>query len=158
MARAGRRSLVRTLSMKRRTRVLHVIDSFDLGGGQTALLNLLRAANRERYEVEVACMHGRGIFWEEFARLGVPLHSLSPRKWLPLYVPRLAALIRKRRFDIVHCHLFGANWIAKPLAALLGVPVRISHDQCNDALRYDNALAHRLDTLANRWSSHVCAV
>jgi glycosyltransferase involved in cell wall biosynthesis len=144
--------------MSARIRVLHVIDSFDLGGGQTALLNLLRATDRGRYEPEVACLHGRGVFWEEFEKLGVPVHSLSPRKWLPLYIPRLVALIRERRFCIVHCHLFGANWIAKPLAALLGVPVRINHDQCNDALRYENPLARALDVWTNRWSSHICAV
>ena len=139
-------------------RVLHVIDSFDLGGAQTALLNLLRATNRERFEPEVACMHGRGVFWNDFRNLDIPVHSLSPWKWLPLYIPRLAALIRARRFDIVHCHLFGANWIAKPLAALCGVAVRINHDQCNDALRYESRFAFTMDRFTNRWSSHVCAV
>ena len=58
-----------------KTRVLHVIDSFDLGGAQTALLNLLRATNRERYEPEVACMHGRGVFWEAFSGLGIPVQK-----------------------------------------------------------------------------------
>lgn len=144
--------------MKAPVRVLHVIDSFDLGGGQTALLNLVRATNRERFEPEVASMHGRGVFFADFAALEVPVHSLSPRKWLPFYIPALAALILRRRPQIVHCHLFGANWIAKPLAALLGVPVRINHDQCNDALRYEQPLARWLDTVTNRLSSHVCAV
>ena len=139
-------------------RVLHVIDSFDLGGAQTALLNLIRCTDRERFEPEVACMHGRGVFWGDFAALGVPVHSLSPAKWLPLYIWRLARLLTARRFDIVHCHLFGANWIAKPLAALLGVRVRINHDQCNDRLRHDSRLARWLDTLTNRLSTHVCAV
>ncbi|MCE9611250.1 MAG: glycosyltransferase [Chthoniobacter sp.] len=139
-------------------RVLHVIDSFDLGGAQTALLNLLRYADRERFEPEVACMHGRGVFWEQFAALGVPVHSLSPAKWLPLYVWRLARLLTARRFDIVHCHLFGANWIAKPVAALLGVRVRINHDQCNDRLRHDSRWARWLDTATNHLSTHVCAV
>ncbi len=139
-------------------RVLHVIDSFDLGGAQTALLNLIRCTDRERFEPEVACMHGRGVFWEDFAALGVPVHSLSPAKWLPLYVWRLARLLAARRFDIVHCHLFGANWIAKPVAALLSVRVRINHDQCNDRLRHDSRLARWLDTVTNRISTHVCAV
>lgn len=139
-------------------RVLHVIDSFDLGGAQTALLNLLRATDRDHYQPEVACMHGRGVFWSEFAALGIPVHSLSPRKWLPLYLWRLARLLRAQRFSIVHCHLFGANWIAKPLAALLGVPVRINHDQCNDALRHESRAALALDRFTNRWSSHICAV
>jgi glycosyltransferase involved in cell wall biosynthesis len=142
-----------------KVRVLHVIDSFDLGGGQTALANLIRATDRERYEPEVACLHGRGVFWEEFGKLDVPVHSLSPRKWLPLYLPGLIRLILSRRPRIVHCHLFASNWIAKPLAALCGVPVRINHDQCNDALRYERPLARWLDALTNRlFSSHVCAV
>jgi hypothetical protein len=86
-------------------------------------------------------MHGRGVFWEEFEKLGMPVHSLSPHKYLPLYLASLARLILERRPQVVHCHLFGSNWIAKPLAALLGVRVRVNHDQCNDALRYERRLA-----------------
>jgi glycosyltransferase involved in cell wall biosynthesis len=142
----------------KKVRVLHVIDSFDLGGGQTALLNLIRATDRTKYEPEVACMHGHGVFWEDFERLAVPVHSLSPHKYLPVYLVRLAAIILTRRPKIVHCHLFGSNWLAKPLAALLGVPIRICHDQCNDAVRYERPLLRWLDTLTNRLSSHVCAV
>ncbi len=146
------------MSERKRVRVLHVIDSFDLGGAQTVLLNLLHALDRDRFEPEVAAMHGRGVFWEDFARLDMPVHSLSPHKYFPAYVLTLARLILARRPQIVHCHLFGSNWIAKPLAALLGVPVRIAHDHCNDALRYERPLARWIDTLANRCSSHVCAV
>jgi glycosyltransferase involved in cell wall biosynthesis len=139
-------------------RVLHVIDSFDLGGAQTALRHLVAATDRTRFAPEVAAMHGRGVFYDDFRALGVPVHSLSPRRWLPLYVPALMALILRRRPQIVHCHLFGANWIAKPLAALLGVPVRISHDQCNDAVRHESRAALAIDTWTNRLSTHICAV
>ena len=139
-------------------RVLHVIDSFDLGGAQTALLNLVRSTDRSRFVPEVATMHGRGIFWQDFVELGVPVHSLSIHRFIPLYLIRLARLILMRKPHIVHCHLFGSNWIAKPLAAALGVPVRICHDQCNDSLRYEKPLARWADTVTNRWSSHICAV
>ncbi len=141
-----------------KTRVLHIIDSFDLGGGQTVLLNLVKYADRERFDISVATMHGRGAFWQPLVDTGVPVHSLSPRKWLPLYVPNLLALLARERFDIVHCHLFGSNWIAKPLAALARVPVLINHDHCNDSLRDDQPLALALDKWTNRLSSHVCAV
>lgn len=139
-------------------RVLHVIDSLDLGGAQTVLRHLLRALDRTRYAPEVAAMHGHGVFREDFRALDIPVHSLSPRRWLPWYVPALAGLLLRRRPQIVHCHLFGANWIAKPLAALCGVPVRISHDHCNDAVRYESTLARGIDTWTNRLSTHVCAV
>jgi glycosyltransferase involved in cell wall biosynthesis len=141
-----------------RVRVLHVIDSFDLGGGQTALLNLIRATNRKRFEPEVACMHGRGVFWDEFVALGIPVYSLSPRKRMPLYVLKLMQLIVTRRPVIVHCHLFGSNWIAKPIATILGARVRVNHDQCNDGLRHEKLLLRGLDAATNLMSSHICAV
>ncbi|HEX5177259.1 MAG TPA: glycosyltransferase [Chthoniobacteraceae bacterium] len=139
-------------------RVLHVIDSLDLGGAQTALAGMIKYCDRARFEPEVATMHGRGVFWEPFTALGVPVHSLSPRKWIPLFIPRFLRLVRKRRPHIVHCHLFAANWIAKPIAANAGVPVRINHDQCNDQLRERHRAALAMDTVTNRLSSHICAV
>ncbi len=140
-----------------KTRVLHILDSLDLGGAQVVVENLVRHADRARFEVEVATLHGRGVFWERIARLGVPVHSLSPAKALPFYIPRLLWLFATRRFDVVHCHLLGANVLAKPLAALCGVRVRINHDHCNDKSTL-SAFSRRLDRWTNRLSSHVVAV
>lgn len=140
------------------TKILHVIDSFDLGGAQEALVNLVRCADRGRFAPEVATLHGRGVYFERFAALGVPVHSLSPHKLVPLYFWNLARLILARRYGIVHCHLGASNLIAKPLAALLGVPVRFNHDQANDEYRHRDRLRLLLDTLANRLSTHICAV
>ena len=139
-------------------RILHVIDSFDLGGAQEALLNLVACADRTRFAPEVATLHGRGIYWERFRALGVPVHSLSPHKFIPLYAWNLLRLLRTRRYAIVHCHLTAANLVAKPLAALCGVRVRFCHDQANDAHRRENRLLLALESLANRLSTHVCAV
>src|SRR5688572_26818923 len=116
----------------KRIRVLHIIDSLDQGGGQVVLRNLVKHADRERFDVSVATMHGRGVCWDVLESLGVKVHSLSPKKWLPLYVPNLLRLLSREKVDVVHCHLFGSNWIAKPLAALAGVRVIINHDHCND--------------------------
>ncbi|PWU08351.1 MAG: hypothetical protein C5B47_04815 [Verrucomicrobia bacterium] len=139
-------------------RVLHVIDSLDLGGGQTALLNLVRFAKRSQFHLEIANLHGQGVFREAFLELGIPVHSLSPHRWPPYYIPNLIRLLRRRRFHIVHCHLNASNWIAKPLAAACGVPIRIAHDQCNDTFRSQNPLITLLDALTNRFSSLILAV
>ena len=139
-------------------RILHVIDSFDLGGAQEALVNLVACADRERFEPEVATMHGRGVYWERFRALGVQVHSLSPHKLVPLYVWNLFRLLLTGEYDIVHCHLIASNLVAKPLAALLGVPIRFNHDQANDEYRYREKLRLTLDTFTNRFSTHICAV
>ncbi len=139
-------------------RVLHVIDSLELGGAQTALLSLVKFADRERFQHEVATMHGEGFFASAFREIGVPVWSLSESKWPPGYLWRLPGLLRRGRFDVVQCHLFGANWIAKPIAALAGTRVIYHHDQCNDAFRTGSRVATFVDAVLNRLSTRVLAV
>lgn len=139
-------------------RVLHVIDSLDLGGAQTALLNLVKFADGGRFHHEVAAMHGEGFFVEAFRELGVPVHSLSARRWPPEYLWRLPALLRRGGFDVVQCHLFGANWIAKPIAALAGEGAIYHHDQCNDSFRAGSPVATLVDAWTNQLSTRVLAV
>ncbi len=138
--------------------VLHVIDSLDLGGAQEALENLVRFGDRKTFHFEVASMHRHGVYSERIRALGIPVHALSPHKFVPLFIPSLAALLLQRRFDIVHCHLTWANLIAKPLARLCGVSLLFNHDQTNEQFRHQAGLRYRLDTLTNRFSSHIFAV
>ena len=78
-----------------RRKVLHVIDSLDLGGAQTLLLDICKHTDRGRFDVEVACMHGRGVFAEEFEKAGIRVHSLSPWKWPPGYIPGFLKLLKR---------------------------------------------------------------
>ncbi len=145
-------------ALSRRFRVLHVIDSLDLGGAQSVLMNLIRHADRSLFDMEVATMSGRGVYWDRVQALGVPMHSLSFARFVPLYVPSMLLLCLKRRYDIVHTHLIGANVIAKPLAALCGVKVRINHDHCNDKASDPRIWVPMADKMSNRLSTHVIAV
>jgi glycosyltransferase involved in cell wall biosynthesis len=140
-----------------RRKILHVIDSFDLGGAQTLLLEICKNSNQERFDLEVACMHGRGIFAEEFEKAGIKVHSLSPGKWPPLYIPNFLRLLKGFDPDILHFHLFGSNLIAKPLAALNGKKALVVHDHCNDTGR-ENPMLLLADAWANRSAARLIAV
>jgi glycosyltransferase involved in cell wall biosynthesis len=103
-------------------------------------------------------MSGRGVHWDRLQALGVPMRSLSFARFVPLYVPSIISMCLKRRYDIVHTHLMGANFIAKPLAALCGVKVRINHDHCNDKASDPKRWVPIADKISNRLSTHVIAV
>ena len=139
-------------------KVLHVIDSLDLGGAQTFLLGLVKNLDRDRYLPEVACMHGKGVYAEAFEKAGIAVHSLSASKFPPIYLPNFWRLMRSGNYDILHFHLFGANLCAKPLAILAGHRAIIVHDQCNDASREKNFLLLAADAFWNRCSNRVIAV
>lgn len=144
--------------MNRPYRILHIIDHLGPGGAQEALLNLVKYADREQFQLETAALHGFGAYFDSIRQMQVPLHSLSPHKLIPWYIPNLIELLRRGRFDLVHCHLIAANLIAKPLAALCRVPVLFNHDQCNDVFRYQQKWRLWADRLANRFTDQIIAV
>jgi len=139
-------------------KVLHVIDSFDLGGAQTFLLDLVRHHDPAGFMAEVAAMHGHGVFEPAFREAGIVTHSLSPTKMPPYYVPNFLRLMHRGQYDILHFHLFGANLCAKPLAIAAGHRAIIVHDQCNDASRDQSPFLLAADALANRGASRIIAV
>ncbi|MEO8206385.1 MAG: glycosyltransferase, partial [Chthoniobacterales bacterium] len=139
-------------------RVLHVVDSLDLGGAQAVILQTAQHLDRSHFSMEVATMHGRGFFTEKLEKEGIRVHSLARSKVVPFYIPNFIRLITTQKFDVFHFHLFGANWIAKPLAALLGNHALIAHDHCNDLYRSSQPLHIWFDRLTNRLSSKILAV
>lgn len=139
-------------------KVLHVIDSLHLGGAQEVVMNLATCGDRQRFSHEVATMHGRGVYWRRMEELGIPLHSLSPWKFLPWYAISLPALLLRGKYDILHCHLVAANIIAKPLGWLCRVPVLLNHDHTNDDYRATQRVRLALDTHSNRLATHLIAV
>src|SRR5260370_33445022 len=118
-----------------RIRVLHLIDSLELGGAQTALLAWLTSHDRSRFEVHLASMHGtrKSLFYELAEQLRIPVIFLSPRRFVPIYLFRLPLLILTGRYEVAHCHLFPSNWLGKPFGRLLGCPAVIFHSQGNDS-------------------------
>jgi glycosyltransferase involved in cell wall biosynthesis len=141
-------------------RVLHLIDSLELGGAQTALLAWLASHDRGRFEVHLASIHGtrKSLYYERAEQLGIPVILLSPRRFVPIYLFRLPLLMLRGRYEVAHCHLFASNWLGKPFARLLGVPVIVSHDQCNDSFRTNSRLVTLIDRLTNRFADRIFAV
>lgn len=137
-------------------RVLHVIDHLGLGGAQSVLVDLVTLMDRSEWHCEVAAMHGRGLFAEILEQQGIKVHSLSSSLWPPRY---LSAFVRLQpQFDLLHFHLSGANWIAKPLAMVAGSQPRIAHDHASADLRFRGVGSIFVDAIMHRFSSHTIAV
>jgi glycosyltransferase involved in cell wall biosynthesis len=112
----------------RRTPIALVLTSFDRGGTERQMTELIRRLDRSRFEVHVVCFRREGPWLagvEETAasvaefRLG-GLQSLhASRQFL-----RLARLFARQRIALVHACDMYANLFALPAAALARVPVR----------------------------------
>ncbi|MCP9951512.1 glycosyltransferase [Actinomadura madurae] len=88
------------------TRVLHVITGLEHGGAERQLALLLRHLP---VACEVATLTRTGTLGAEIRRSGVPVHEIGMRGNRDLAaLPRLARLIRRGRYDVVHTHLYRA--------------------------------------------------
>lgn len=148
--------------IRRKYRVLHVIDHLGSGGAQEAVCQLVKYGDKERFQTEVVTLHGFGHYWEVLRSLGAPVSTLAPRGFarpaIPYIFIRLFLLLGRNRYDVVHTHLIGANVLAAPLAAWYRAPVRFTHDQTNDDVRQRSLIHRGLDKLANRLNHHIIAV
>lgn len=101
-------------------RVLHVITGLAAGGAEHQLRLLLR---RLPHDCEVATLSNPGVVAEAIRADGTIVHELSMSSNRDLSaVAGLRRLMRERRFDLVHTHLYRACVHGRVAARLAGVP------------------------------------
>jgi glycosyltransferase involved in cell wall biosynthesis len=89
-------------------RILHVIESLELGGAERALLNVLPSLAQAGNDVEVAALWGPYPLAADMEAGGVAVHRLDiGHRWnIPAGTAKLVRLLRRGRYDVVHAHLF----------------------------------------------------
>jgi glycosyltransferase involved in cell wall biosynthesis/peptidoglycan/xylan/chitin deacetylase (PgdA/CDA1 family) len=95
--------------MRHRIGVLHVIDSLGVGGAEQLLVILARHIDRSRFDMQVCSLNavdpGSPIV-DSLRSSGTPIHDVSGFvRHDPRHVMRVAMLVRRMRFGIVHGHL-----------------------------------------------------
>lgn len=105
-------------------RVLHIITRLPIGGAEHLLASIVRHLDTSRYESVVCCIQDRGELAGLIEAGGVPVVCLERmgKRFSLATVLALARLMRQRRIDLVHCHLYHANLYGRLAARLVGIP------------------------------------
>jgi glycosyltransferase involved in cell wall biosynthesis len=102
--------------------VLSLIETGGPGGAETVCLELLRGLDPARWR-GLAVVPYEGWLSDRLRENGIETHVLPERRSLDLsFLRRVASLVRRRRVDLVHGHLFGSSARAGLLSRLTGVP------------------------------------
>jgi glycosyltransferase involved in cell wall biosynthesis len=114
-----------------RLRVLYLINRVrDQGGAERFALGLARSVPRSRIEPWMCFTRGAS---EEAIRslqaAGVPVVNIGRHgRWDSYRLMALLRLMRQKRFDVVHAHMFGSNLWGAVFGRLANVPVVIAHE------------------------------
>jgi L-malate glycosyltransferase len=131
-----------------------VMTSFDPGGTERQMLELVRRLDRSRWTVRVACLHARGE-WMACAREAAGAISEFPingflRPGTCRQAWAFARWLTHHRIDVVQAVDFYTNIFALPAAAFARVPVRIGSRR---GLNTDRSSAQ----LAVQRAAYACA-
>jgi glycosyltransferase involved in cell wall biosynthesis len=115
-------------------RVLHVITGLAAGGAETQLRLLLR---HSCHKAAVVALYNAGVVADHLRSDGIHVTDLGMRTNKDVRaVARLATIMRRGRYDVVHTHLYRACLYGRFAARLAGVPriVATEHSLFDDQL------------------------
>ena len=129
---------------QRRPRVLHLLNSFEVGGTERQAVELLKRLDHTRFDIRLAAVERKGPLYAEIAARYPQLHEFPLGSMYNAnalrQLGRLRALLRAEAIELVHAHDFYAGWLAT--LAALGTGVRVI--ACQRHLRFSEQRIHQL--------------
>jgi glycosyltransferase involved in cell wall biosynthesis len=140
----------------KRSRILHLFVSLPVGGAENLLISILRKIDSGCYDSVVCTLGKRGFLADVVASMGIPLIELGlfdSGHARARVKHALVELMRRERIDLLHSHLYHANYIGRLAAKKLGIPCVVSIQNT-----YNNPKLHR--RMLNWWLSrrHTAAI
>ena len=107
--------------------VLYVIWSLGLGGAEQVVINLAKGLDRNRFQPFICCLNDEGQFAESVKSAGIKVFTLNKNRGIDFsVVSKLVRIIRENNIQIVHTHLWGANFWGRIAANVAKVPVVVT--------------------------------
>ncbi len=140
--------------------VAYLVPSLDYGGSETLLLSFLKFLDNERFTPEVHCFYHAGKLSQEFRDEGITVHEWNAPKRDPLTFFRMISCLRRKRFDILHTHLFDRQ--GRVAGYLGGIPVIVTTYHLVTDWDTGGGLSERIkvsiDSLTSRLNDRIIAV
>jgi glycosyltransferase involved in cell wall biosynthesis len=140
-------------------KILHIVESLDVGGLERVVLALSDWQRRQGHEVRIGCLFHRGRLADRAEQAGVEVFECGKQAGLDLTaVRRLRRELVRFRPDVVHSHNAVAQYYSTVASAFLGVPVRLNtrHGMGNTYASARLDLLYRLTARSTQYSVAVC--
>jgi len=132
--------------MSNKTKVLIVISNLEFGGAQRQIVELVNNIDNDKFDIHVCSLSEYVPLSEQFIP-ATKLHIINKKAKFDFSVVfKLAKLIRKHKFDVIHSYLFDAE-IAARLAGKLsatGIKILGSERNANYTLKPIQKRAYKL--------------
>lgn len=140
----------------RKIKVVHIISSLKIGGAEAVLVDLLRTLGNQYYEHHVLYFHA-GNNVARIQELGIATYAIKGlffRYDVGFFI-RLYHLIKVIKPDIIHSSLWAANFMARIVGFLLGIPTICA---VHLGVETDGRVRNILDHYTLNFATHLVAI
>lgn len=103
-------------------KVIHVISALNVGGAEALLFDLLENIDRERFDVKVLCFFKEGGLVYKFIDSDIEIKFIEEkRKSYFKIFNKIVEYFKEENPDIVHTHLYGADFFGTFAAKKAGI-------------------------------------
>ena len=120
--------------MKKKIRVLHILQRMEAGGTQALLMNIYRNIDRDKIQFDFLVEYPNKCFYDdEIMKLGGRIYYTNVRNDHNIFrfVKYLKKIIYENHYKIVHMHTYSIGYFCLKTAKKCGVPIRIAHSHSN---------------------------
>ena len=143
---------------EKRRKVTFIISQIDKAIGFEWITENL---DRSRFELSFILLNEKPSYLAGFLReKGIAVDELifaGRKQDLPVLVLRVLGLLRRRKPDVIHTHMYIADLVGQFAGKLLGVKKRVyTRHSSNESRKYHKK--QRIDKIINALSTHVIAI
>lgn len=140
-------------------RILHVVESLDIGGLEHVVVALAAAQRKRGHEVRVVCLWRRGALADRAEAAGVPVQCCEKRSGIDVQALRtMRSAMRAFRPQVLHTHNPMAHYyaVAASLGLGIGTVLNTRHGMGSGDLAARREKLFRLALLATDHAVSVC--
>ncbi len=92
-------------------KIIHIISSLNIGGAEALLFDLVENMNRDKFDIKILCFFKQGGFVNKFVNSDINITFLEEERksYIKLF-PKIINFLKEEKPDVVHTHLFGADF------------------------------------------------
>jgi glycosyltransferase involved in cell wall biosynthesis len=106
----------------KKIKIIHIIPTLDMGGAERLLVDVVKNLDQNNFSVSIICLKRFGFWGMELKKQGTPLILAGLGNGFGIFgFLNLIKILKKENPDIVHAHLFGADFFGVLAAKLVGI-------------------------------------
>jgi len=141
-------------------RVLYLVDTLNLGGTETQVVQTALHMRRSGHDVTVGCLSIEGPLLRNLQEAQIPVLEFSKGRTLLSVngfwqLARLSVFLRRKKFQVLHAYDLWANLLGIPAAWLARTPVRIASRRYLTDLDWYRPWRRKVISLIYKLATHI---